>query len=53
MCRCLQSSEEDTGALEAGVTGGCEPPDLCAGNRTWVLSKSSMPSLKCHGLNKL
>lgn len=26
---------------------------LGAGIRTWVLSKSSRPSLQCHGLNEL
>uniref|UniRef100_A0ABK0L775 4a-hydroxytetrahydrobiopterin dehydratase n=3 Tax=Rattus norvegicus TaxID=10116 RepID=A0ABK0L775_RAT len=32
--------QEDVGSSEAGVTGGCEPPNMDSGNLTWVLHKN-------------
>lgn len=40
-CRCPQRPEKGVGFSGSGVTGSCEPPDGGAGNKTWVLFKSS------------
>jgi hypothetical protein len=37
MWRCL---EEGVQAPESEVTGGWEPPDMSAGNQTWVLQQT-------------
>lgn len=42
--------EEIIRLLRARVTSGCELPSMDAGNRTWVLSKSSRHS---YPLNRL
>lgn len=46
---CLYVSEEEaregTGSPGAGITGGCEPPNVGARNWTRVLDKSSTSSL--------
>lgn len=45
VCAHMQVSTEsrDIRSPGAGVAGGCEPPDMDAGNWTWVLYKS-----RCH-----
>lgn len=43
-CRYPRRPEEAVGSLEAAVTGRYELTDISAGNRTWVLCKSSRPS---------
>lgn len=35
-CAWLQKSEEHVGSPRAGIIGGCEPPDISAGNQTRV-----------------
>lgn len=40
----LQRQDEGPSSSEAGVTGGCELPNMGAGNRTQVLCKSSVRS---------
>ena len=43
-CSWPQMPEEGVELPRAGVTGGCELPTVGAGNRTWILHKSSICS---------
>lgn len=50
LCECMLSvcpsrSKEGVRSTCGGVTGGCELPSRGAGNRTWILQKSSKYSL--------
>lgn len=41
MCADAQRGYEALDPPGPGLTGGCGPPDMSAGNRAWVLRKSS------------
>lgn len=43
VCRCLQRKEEGIGSPGGETAGGCELPDVCAGNRTRVLWMNEGP----------
>ena len=44
MCQCMLRPEEGISFAGAGVTSGCEPPDVGAENRALVLWKSGVHS---------
>lgn len=41
-CRYIQRPEEGVGIPQAGVTSGCELPEVGAGNGTLILWKNKM-----------
>lgn len=43
MCECPQRPEKDIRSSEAGVTNGCEPPDMGAGTQALVLFTAGSP----------